>query len=68
MRRILAATLILLSWCGLARAKDLAVISNKSNSVQVSDVGGTDKNLQRTSGALAGWEGREFHHPRSRVA
>ena len=33
-RRILAATLILLSWCALARAKDLAVISNKSNSVQ----------------------------------
>lgn len=33
-RRILAVTLILLSWCALARAKDLAVISNKSNSVQ----------------------------------
>ena len=34
MRRVLAAALILLSWCGLASAKDLALISNKSNSVQ----------------------------------
>jgi ABC-type phosphate transport system substrate-binding protein len=34
VRRILAATLILLSCCALARAKDLALISNKSNSVQ----------------------------------
>jgi ABC-type phosphate transport system substrate-binding protein len=33
-RRILAVTLILLSWCAWAGAKDLAVISNKSNSVQ----------------------------------
>jgi len=34
VRRVLAAALILLSWCGLASAKDLALISNKSNSVQ----------------------------------
>lgn len=34
MRRILAALLILLSWCAVAAAKDLAVISNKSNSVR----------------------------------
>jgi len=34
VRRILAATLIWLSCCGLAWTKDLALISNKSNSVQ----------------------------------
>jgi hypothetical protein len=34
VRRVLAATLMLVSWCALAWAKDLALISNKSNSVQ----------------------------------
>jgi ABC-type phosphate transport system substrate-binding protein len=33
-RRVVTATLIVLSWSAFAWAKDLAVISNKSNSVQ----------------------------------
>jgi hypothetical protein len=33
-RRVLATALVILSWTALAQSKDLALISNKSNSVQ----------------------------------